>query len=107
MTQWKWTGRGACLQPVNASAKNPKHRYEAPGKCTLSERPLRILSVGRPLRRAGKFASGSEGAEPVARAFETVKKSIASTTETRRHRGKALSFQFSVPQCLRGERFVS
>ena len=45
--------------------------------------------------------------DEVARASEGVKKSIALTTETRRHRGKALSFQFSVPLCLCGERFVS
>jgi hypothetical protein len=33
-----------------------------------------------------------------------VKQSIALTTETQRHRGKALSFQFSVPLCLCGKR---
>ncbi len=37
------------------------------------------------------------------RGWEGVKKSIALTTETRRHRGKALSFQFSVPLCLCSE----
>ena len=33
-----------------------------------------------------------------------MKQSIALTTETQRHRGKALSFQFSVPLCLCGKR---
>lgn len=38
--------------------------------------------------------------------FEGVKKSIALTTETQRHREKPLSFQSSVPPCLCGEKFV-
>ena len=39
-------------------------------------------------------------------AREHVKKPIALTTETPRHREKALSFEFPVPQCLCGEKFV-
>jgi hypothetical protein len=40
------------------------------------------------------------------RAREGVKKSSALTTETPRHREEAPSFQFSVPRCLCGEKFV-
>ena len=41
------------------------------------------------------------------RARSRVKKPIALTTETPRDREKALSFQFPLPRCLCGEKFVS
>jgi hypothetical protein len=40
-------------------------------------------------------------------ARERVKKPVALTTEAPRHREKALSFQFPLPWCLCGEKFVS
>jgi len=71
------------------------------------------VSPGRGERsfdRADSYApTGATGhlRGPESQGLEGVKKSIALTTETQRHREKALSFQFSVPLCLCGERFVS
>ena len=57
--------------------------------------------AGAHLRQGARPFPYYDGGKP--RVTEGVKKSIALTTETRRHREKAVSFQFSIALCLCGD----